>query len=213
MDAQLGRVLDALDRLSLADRTIVVFTSDHGYHLGEHGLWQKQSLFEESARVPLIISVPGMAPSGRACARLAELVDLYPTLADLCGLPVPSHVEGQSLKPWLEDPSRPGKPAALTQVRRGGPPPANPANATAKAKAKAKAKADRPIVHGYSLRTERFRYNEWGDGKEGRQLYYHDNDPQELRNLADDPRHEETVKKHQMLLNEIRTKRIAVSQP
>ncbi len=160
MDAQVGVVLKALDRLGLADRTIVIFTSDHGYHLGDHGLWQKTSLFEKSARVPLVIAAPGAAGKGRVTAGLAELVDLYRTLADLAGLTPPAGIEGTSLRPLLDDPSRSVKPYAFTQIR-----------------------------NGYAVRSATYRYIEWEAGNAGAQLFDMTRDPEETRNLAADPAH------------------------
>src|SRR5262245_14022949 len=203
MDQQVGKLLDALNRLNLRDKTIVVFHSDHGYHLGEHGcLWQKQSVFEESARVPLIISAPGQRAGGKGTTALAELIDVYPTLAELCGLIAPANLPGKSLVPHLNDSANPGKGYALTQVRRGG-------GAGAKAKAKAadpsatakqKAKAG-PAFIGYSLRTDRYRYTEWDGGKQGLELYDHQADPHEYTNLAKDPKLADTVKQLSAKLN------------
>jgi uncharacterized sulfatase len=168
LDAQVGSVLDALDRLELRNRTVVVFYSDHGYHLGEHGLWQKLSLLEESARVPLIVAAPGIGGAGRPCARLVELIDVYPTLADLCALPSPPGIDGHSIRPLLAEPDRPWVRAALTQVRYKG-------------------------ATGYAVRTERYRYIEWDEGRRGVQLYDHDSDPWETRNLATEPAHGATI--------------------
>ncbi len=168
VDAQIGNLLDTMDRLRLWDSTVVVFWSDHGYHLAEHGLWMKQSLFEESARVPLVVVAPGAKGNGKPCVRTVELVDLYPTLADLAGLAPPKDLAGASLKPLLADPARAWDRPAFTQVQRGGFP-------------------------GYSVRTERWRYTEWDDGKKGAQLYDHQADPHEYRNLAADPKHAQVV--------------------
>jgi uncharacterized sulfatase len=185
MDAQVGRVLDALERLQLAGSTVVVFQSDHGYHLGEHGLWQKMSLFEEAARVPLVIAAPGARGAGRASARTVELVDLYPTLADLCGLPRPQ-TDGESLRPLLDDPGSPWARPAYTVVARGAYTPSGP---------------DGPNAFlGRSVRTERWRYTEWEDGKRGSQLYDHQADPGEEHNLAAEPGQAATVAELKALL-------------
>ncbi len=163
VDAQIGRVLQTLDDLDLWKNTIVVFYSDHGYHLGEHGgMWHKMSVFEQSARVPLVVAAPGIAGGGKSSPRLVELIDIYPTLVDLCGLPSVDGLEGKSLKPLLQDPNRPWSEAAYTQVLRGA-------------------------VQGRSVRTERWRYTEWDAGKQGAELYDHQADPNEYVNLADDP--------------------------
>jgi iduronate 2-sulfatase len=172
MDAQVGRVIGALDRLGLADQTVIVFTSDHGYHMGEHGLWQKQSLFEESARVPLLVVAPGIGEPGTTAAAPVSQVDLYPTLTELCGVAAPDNLQGQSLVPLLADPSSPGRGWAMTQVMRG---------------------SGEQRFAGYSLRTARWRYTEWDGGERGRQLYDHDSDPREMVNVAADPAYTDTL--------------------
>jgi iduronate 2-sulfatase len=185
MDAQVGRVVAALDRLGLADNTIIVFTSDHGYHMGEHGLWQKMSLFEESARVPLLIVAPGVAKAGGAAKSPISHIDLFPTLAELCGVKAPENLQGQSLVPMLRDPSAAGRGWAITQVMRGG--------GAARASVTTNVGADGPRFFGYSLRTPRWRYTEWDEGRKGRELYDHDADPRELTNLAQRAEHARTV--------------------
>jgi iduronate 2-sulfatase len=179
MDAQVGRVLAALDRLKLREKTVIVFISDHGYHLGEHNLWQKMSLFENSARVPMIVSAPGMEGNGQSSGRTVELVDLHATLADLCGLPAPP-TDGKSLKPLLADPKATWDKPAITQVTRG--------NVAAKG------------FMGYSVRNERYRYTEWDRGTKGVQLYDFDTDPGELKNLAADPKFADVVNTMKALL-------------
>jgi iduronate 2-sulfatase len=185
MDAQVGRVLDALDRHGLADDTVIVLTSDHGYHVGEHGLWQKMSLFEESARVPLLVVAPGRARPGGVARAPVSQVDLFPTLAALCDVPAPDALQGQSLVPMLEDPTSEGRNWALTQVVRG--------SALGRITRSLDAGGRGKRFFGYSLRTPRWRYTEWDEGREGRELYDHDADPRELVNLAERPEQAEQV--------------------
>jgi len=162
-DAQLGRILDTLDRTGLSKNTIVLFTSDHGYHMGEHGHYQKTTLFENAARVPLIIAGPGVTAKGRVHEGPTEMVDFYPTLAALCRLEPPKSLAGVSLAGALTNPARPLRKSALTQY-----------------------------ATGYSLRTPRHRYTEWGpEGSGGAELYDRKVDPSELVNLAADPGHRE----------------------
>lgn len=179
MDAQIGLLLDALDESGQASKTIVVFTSDHGFHIGERTLWGKTTNFELDARVPLLIADPRQPAShGQKTTALAELVDLYPTLAQLAGIPqnLPTNLEGTSLAPILTDPTTTVKDAAYTQHQQ---PFYGPANAWQ--------------AWGYSMRTPRWRYTEWRAIKDGaiiaRELYDHDSDPLETQNLASQPAH------------------------
>jgi uncharacterized sulfatase len=184
LDAQVGQLLDTLERLGLSDNTIVVFFSDHGFMLGEHGQWQKQMLFEESARVPLIMAGPGIKGRG-ASPRTVELLDVYPTLKELCDLPGPrQRLEGKSLVPLLDNPEAKWSRPAYSQIQRGtdeAPP--------------------GPKLMGRSVRTERWRYTEWDGGKQGRELYDHDHDPHEITNLADNPKYAATVETMQKRLH------------
>ena len=169
MDAQVGRVLDRLDALRLTEKTVIVFAGDHGFHLGDHGTWLKNTLFEVSLRSPLIISVPGQTHQDVKTNALTELVDIYPTLCHACHLPIPSQLEGLSLLPVIEQPTRPWKTATFSQLNRSG----------------------KDIS---SIRTERYRYTEWGShGRGGRELYDYDADPNETTNVSDLPENAELV--------------------
>jgi iduronate 2-sulfatase len=169
VDAQIGRVLAELDRLGLRQNTVVVLWGDHGWHLGEHALWGKQTDFEIATRAPLIFSVPKLADRGVTTDALVEFVDVYPTLVDLCGLPMPEGLEGASLVPLMKAPQRPWKSAVFSQYPRGE-------------------------VMGYSIRTDRYRYTEWakpGEPLVGVELYDHREDASENVNLAGHPEHKE----------------------
>lgn len=171
LDAQLGKVLAELEALGLANKTVVVFWSDHGFHLGEHGLWGKTSNYELDAQVPLLIAFPGMKQAGARTAALVELLDLYPTLLDLCGLPARAGLEGVSLRPVLENPRATVKGAAFTQTPR-------PPNV----------QGGQSDAMGYSLRVDRYRYTEWREWTSGRvlaaELYDHRSDPDETVNAV-----------------------------
>lgn len=181
VDAQVGRLLDGLDRHGLRENTLVVLFSDHGWHLGEHSVWAKMTNYEVGTRVPLILSAPGQ-PRGRTRA-LAELVDLYPTLCDLAGLPRPDHLEGESLLPVIEAPSVPGAATARSFYTRS-----------------------RETIHGRAVRSDRFRYVRWSEAKTGRllaeELYDHEADPHETRNLAGSPEREDELERMRELEKE-----------
>jgi iduronate 2-sulfatase len=181
LDAQVGRVLAELDKLGLREKTIVVLWGDHGYHLGENSLWTKMTNFEIATRVPLIISVPGQKTAGEPCPALVESVDIFPTLAQLCGVVPPRELEGLSLAPLLADPIRPWKIAAFSQYGRGPT-----------------SKFD-PAIHpmGRSIRTDRYRYTEWRDPKGallGTELYDQKTDPADTANIAALPENSDLVK-------------------
>jgi iduronate 2-sulfatase len=168
VDRNVGRVIDALDRLELRERTVVVFWGDHGYQLGEKGKWSKAgSLWEQGCRTPLVIAAPGVAGNGRSSPRIVEAIDLYPTLVELCGLPAPEALEGRSLAPLLADPAAPWDHPAYTIWSEDG-----------------------RTATGVAVRTERWRYAEFGDGAAA-MLLDEAADPHEMTNLADDPAHAE----------------------
>ncbi|WP_068545704.1 sulfatase [Thalassotalea crassostreae] len=171
VDAQIGRVLDGLEQLGLADNTIVVFLSDHGYELGQHNLWQKGSLFEGSNHTPLVIYAPNAKGNSKAITQPTELVDIYPTLATLTKLTPPSYLPGVDLTPSMNNPDVVTRTVAYSNV-------------LSRVRGKQNQFAFKKI-RGHSIRTSRYRYTEWGDGLYGAELYDHQSDPEELKNLVD----------------------------
>jgi len=172
MDAQVGKVMDALQQAGLQEKTIVIFTSDHGYHLGEHDFWAKVSLHEESAAVPLIISVPGKKPA--VCHSLTELIDLYPTISRLCGLDVPERLQGKDISPMLDDPAYEVRDAAFSVA---------------------------PSRKGLLLREDKWAYIQYKeDASGGIELFDMEVDPRQITNLAEMPQHASVVKRLQAKL-------------
>ncbi|MFO7908389.1 MAG: sulfatase, partial [Pirellulaceae bacterium] len=169
VDAQIGRILEVLDETGLAENTIVVIWGDHGYHLGEKGITGKNTLWERSTRVPLVFAGPGITPAQR-CTRPAELLDLYPTLVELCGLPPRSDIEGLSLVPQLRDAAAPRKRPAVTSHNQGN----------------------------HAVRSERWRYIRYADGSE--ELYDMRNDPREWINLAGKSKFAGIIEEHKKWL-------------
>ncbi|MAG93447.1 MAG: iduronate sulfatase [Planctomycetaceae bacterium] len=194
LDAQVGKLLDELDRLELTETTVVVFWSDHGFHLGEHSLWCKTSNFENDAHVPLIISAPQAKQRGKKTDALVELLDMYPTLVDLCGLPAVSGLEGVSLAPVLNDAQATVKPAAYTQ---------HPRPAYYKG---------RPEAMGVSVRVPHTRYTEWRDFATGKVLasefYDHRRDPQEDHNIVAKPLEPRTLRHARRMLEHAFPRRV-----
>ncbi len=167
IDAQVAKVLTALKESGLEDRTIVIFTSDHGYHLGEHDFWAKVSLRDESAGVPLIISVPGKTPA--VCDSLVELLDLYPTVSRLCGLEPPKHLQGRDISALLDDPTQSVRQAAFSVA---------------------------PMRKGFLLREQRWAYLQYNeDASGGIELFDMHHDPKQYHNLAESPEHQSIVKR------------------
>ncbi|MDP7250531.1 MAG: sulfatase [Planctomycetota bacterium] len=174
IDALIGRLVKEVERLSLKDNTVIIVWGDHGWHLGDHNLWCKHSNFENATRVPMIVRAPGHKPGGKTFA-LTEFVDIYPSLCELAGVPLPGHLEGTSFVPLLSDPNRPWKKAAFSQYPRRG----------------------KNGVMGYSMRTKRYHYVEWQSRKDGTiqaaELYDHDNDADENVNIASNPEQKDLV--------------------
>ena len=161
--------------------------SDNGYHTGEHGMWHKMTLFEESTRLPIMIHAPGAKGEGKTCRGLVEFVDLYPTLAELCGIPPPSGLDGMSLVRAMNNPAQGGKKAAYSSVGRHPD--------------RSRLTSDLTYL-GHSVRTGRWRYTEWDGGRKGVELYDERADPGEIHNLAGDSRHDREKKQLKHLLDE-----------
>ena len=198
VDALFGQILDKLEALQIADNTIVVVWGDHGWHLGDHGLWCKHTNLEQATRSPLIIFDPSMSAKGLKASAPVEFVDVFPTLVDLADFEIPSHLQGKSLKPIYEDPEFSVREAALSQFPAG------------------------QKIMGYSIRTKRYRYSEWEEkhfmsDKKARGffnplLFDYEKDPMETVNLANDPAYAEVLKEMKQLMAEKREAAYIISK-
>ena len=178
VDAQVGKVLNELERLELDDDTIVILWGDHGWNLGEHTMWCKHCNYETSLRAPIILKAPGIN-GGKASNALIEFIDIYPTLVEMCGLPVPRHCDGKSFQPLLENPHLPWKEHIFSRYH-----------------------------HGETITTKRYQYSEWRDSEDGpviaRMLYDHENDPDENKNVAEHADYQQQVTKLEKVLHQAR---------
>ena len=174
VDAQVGRILDKLKETGLDKNTIIIFTSDHGYHMGEHGHWQKQTLFDNATRIPLVFSGPGIKKDIKITKAPVEMIDIYPTLMDLLGMEIPSFVSGKSLDPMLKDSSKSVRNSALTEW-----------------------------FGGYSIKTNRYRLTQWGEKGTGcYELYDHNSDREELNNLTQKPKYQKIKDSLVLVINQ-----------
>jgi len=169
MDAQVGKVLNALKESGQMDNTLIFFLGDHGYHLGEHNWWNKVTIYEKGTNAPFIIAGSGVDPNGVRSKAMFEFIDIYPTLAEYAGLDnIPEYLEGESFAAVLKDPSLSFKTEVRAVVRRGK-------------------------MLGRTVKNQAWRYIEWGDGEQGRELYDQEQDPMEYSNLAEDPGYADVI--------------------
>ncbi|MFY0627944.1 MAG: sulfatase [Reichenbachiella sp.] len=176
MDAQVGKVITALEETKQLDNTLIVFISDHGYHLGEHNWWNKVTLYENGTSAPFIVMDPSIKQKGYKTGAMIEFIDIYPTLASLCDLKgIPNYLEGESFEKVLVNPELPMRSEVRSVIRRGK-------------------------MLGKSVKNEKWRYISWGEGKQGHELYHQVSDRAEYNNLAEDPRYADEVKVMQGLL-------------
>ncbi len=189
IDAQVGKILDELDRLKLMDSTVVVVLSDHGFHLGDHGNWGKATCFEHATRSPLFVRLPRMKTAGIQTDALVEYVDLFPTVLDLCGFDVPQYMEGTSFVPLLQSPSTPWKNAVFSQFPR-----------------RAEIEGKKTNIEGYSVRTKHFRFTQWRERETSDVVFeeFYDNRKNDIedKNLAAVPRFKAHVDQHRGLLHD-----------